>query len=93
MEKQQAPRKEWIKSLFEKFFVPFLFHKVTQVFVFGVSLCLFTIGFMSCFKITRGLNQNLSLSENSAVYDYFLTLQDYGEAGPPAYLVFNNIDY
>lgn len=35
----------------------------------------------------------MSLVEDSDLYDYFETLFDYGEAGPPAYLVFNNINY
>ena len=31
--------------------------------------------------------------EGSDTYDYFETLYTYGEAGPPAYLVFNNVNY
>jgi hypothetical protein len=40
-----------------------------------------------------GLNQNVSLVENSDTFNYFNTLFDYGAAGPPAYLVFNNVNY
>lgn len=40
-----------------------------------------------------GLNQNVSLVADSDTYDYFETLYKYGEAGPPAYLVFNNVNY
>jgi len=40
-----------------------------------------------------GLNQNVSLVENSDTYDYFETLYLYGEAGPPAYIVFKDVDY
>ena len=35
----------------------------------------------------------MSLVENSDTYDYFETLYLYGEAGPPAYLVFKDVDY
>ena len=35
----------------------------------------------------------MSLVENSDIYDYFETLYEYGDAGPPAYLVFKNVDY
>jgi len=57
-----------------------------------------TIGLIiiSCFstvKITRGLNQNVTLVSGSDIYDYFDTLQLYGDAGPPGYVVFNNVDY
>lgn len=31
--------------------------------------------------------------EGSDIFDYFETLYDYGEAGPPAYLVFKNVNY
>lgn len=48
---------------------------------------------MSCSQILLGLNQNVSLVENSDTYDYFETLYTYGDAGPPAYLVFKNVNY
>ena len=51
------------------------------------------IGGMSCDKLVLGLNQNVSLVENSDTYDYFETLYVYGEAGPPAYVVFKDVDY
>lgn len=40
-----------------------------------------------------GLNQNVSFVEDSDIYNFFEVLFDYGAAGPPGYLVFNNIDY
>lgn len=48
---------------------------------------------MSTQKLLRGLNQNVSLTSGSEIYDFFNTLQDYGNAGPPGYVVFNNINY
>ena len=41
----------------------------------------------------RGLNQNVSLVSGSDIFDYFNTLFDYGNAGPPAYVIFNNVNY
>jgi predicted RND superfamily exporter protein len=93
IEKQKQPRKEWIRSLFEKFFVPFLFYPLTQILVFAIALCLFIIAVCSCIKLKLGLNQNVSLVEGSDTFNYFNTLFDYGAAGPPGYLVFKNIDY
>ena len=61
--------------------------------VFATTACLVIIGFMSCAKLQLGLNQNVSLVENSDTYDYFETLYSYGDAGPPAYLVFKNVNY
>lgn len=58
-----------------------------------ITACLVVIGWMSCKQILLGLNQNVSLVEGSDIYDYFETLYVYGDAGPPAYLVFKNINY
>jgi len=59
----------------------------------GIGVSLIIIGGMSCDKILLGLNQNVSLVENSDTYDYFETLFLYGEAGAPAYIVFKDVDY
>jgi Niemann-Pick C1 protein len=56
VEKTRKPRKEWIRTLFERFFVPFLFFPWTQVVVFGIAACLIAIGGCSIFKIELGLN-------------------------------------
>lgn len=61
--------------------------------VLGVSVLLFVLGIVSCAKMELGLNSNVSLVEGSDVFKYFDTLFDIGEAGPPAYLVFNNVNY
>ena len=93
VEKTKKPRKEWIRTLFERFFVPFLFYPWTQVIVFGISVCLIAIGACSCVKIQLGLNQNVSLVEGSDTFNFFEVQFDYGAAGPPGYLVFKNVNY
>jgi len=82
-----------VKTLFEKFYVPFLFYPVTMLIVLGIAACLTIIGVMSFSKIKLGLTQNVSLVENFDTFKFFNTFNEYGEAGPPAYLVFKNIDY
>lgn len=93
IEKVKLPRKEWIRTLFEKFYVPMIFHKLTQVVIFAIAACLFVISVMACIKLKLGLNQNVGFVNGSDLYYYFETLFDYGGAGPPGYLVFNNVDY
>ena len=93
VEKRIVPRKEWIKTLFEEQFVPLVFNKVSQVVIFAIAACLIVISFMSCSKIHLGLNQNIGFVDGSDLYNYFEVLFDYGGAGPPGYLVFNNVDY
>ena len=86
-------REEIVRPIFQKHYVPMLFKKSTILVVFGITIWLATIGVFSCFKLLLGLNGNVSLVEYSDTYDYFETLYDYGEAGPPAYLVFKNVDH
>lgn len=93
IKKVKQPRKEWIRTLFEKFYVPFLFHPLTQIIVFLMAASLVIIGVFSCFKLKPGLNSNVSLVEGSDTNSYFNTYFDYAAAGPPGYLVFKNINY
>lgn len=91
---EMPPRRdEVIRPMFQKHYVPMLFTKSVMGAVCGITVLLVTIGVFSCFKLLLGLNQNVSLVENSDTFDYFETLYDYGQAGPPAYLVFKNVDY
>ena len=89
----EEPREEWIRPNYNKHVVPVLFHWLTKISVIVISVCLIIIGAMSCSKLVLGLNQNVSLVAGSDTYDYFETLYTYGEAGPPAYLVFKNVNY
>lgn len=73
--------------------MPVLFHWLSKTAIMGITVCLVIIGGMSCNKLILGLNQNVSLVENSDTYDYFETLYLYGEAGAPAYIVFKDVDY
>ena len=92
-EKKHKRRRECFRHLFNEYYVPTLFTWISKVIVLSMTVCLIIIGFMSCSKLKLGLNQNVSLVENSDIYDYFETLYDYGDAGPPAYLVFKDVDY
>ena len=56
-------------------------------------MVLLIIGLMATFKLKLGLNQNFYLVKESDAYDFFQTQYQYDEAGPPAYIVFKNVDY
>ena len=86
-------REEFFRPLYQKHCVPLIFTTLSKIAIVGISVCLVIIGGMSCDKLILGLNQNVSLVENSDTYDYFETLFLYGEAGPPAYVVFKDVDY
>lgn len=86
-------RDDIVRKLFNKYYVPFVFKKTTQVLVILITTCLVIIGSFSMVKMLRGLNQNVSLVNGSDLYDYFETLYTYGNAGPPGYVIFNNVNY
>jgi hypothetical protein len=79
--------------MFETYYVPLVFNKVSQAVIFGIAVCLCVISTMACFKLKLGLNQNVGFVNGSDLYNYFEVLFDYGSAGPPGYLVFKNVDY
>lgn len=45
------PRTEMVRAFFAKYFVPFLFNKITKILVFVLTLLLFVQGVCSCIKI------------------------------------------
>lgn len=75
------------------YFVPWIFRKPTKILVLIISAALFIIGCFSITQLLRGLNANVSLMSGSALFDYFDVLFDYGNAGPPAYVIFNHVNY
>jgi predicted RND superfamily exporter protein len=91
--KVEPQRKEWVRTAFQEYYVPMVFNKYTQGVIFLIAGCLTAISIMSCFKLKLGLNQNVGFVNGSDLYNYFEVLFDYGSAGPPGYLVFNNVDY
>ena len=91
--KRKPVRQDFIRTLFNNYYVPWVFQKPAKIMAIVTTLGLIVIGCFSAVKITRGLNQNVSLVSHSDIYDYFDTLQAYGDAGPPGYVVFNNVDY
>lgn len=86
-------RRDIVRTFFNEKFVPFVFRRTTKILTLSITFLLIVIGVLSSFKMLRGLNQNVSLVSGSDIYDYFETLYTYGAAGPPAYVVFNNVNY
>lgn len=92
-EKRVPVRKDFIRNLFDNYYVPFVFKKPIKILTLIITAALIVIGCFSAAKLSRGLNQNVTLVSGSDIYDYFDTLEKYGDAGPPGYVVFNNVDY
>ena len=82
-----------MRKYFNAYFVPFVFRKTTKILTLTLTSLMIVIGSFSCVKLLRGLNQNVSLVAHSDIFDYFEALYEYGFAGPPGYVIFNNVDY
>lgn len=91
--KVTKPREDFVRKHFNEYFVPFVFKKSTKIMTVMITVLLIILGLCSCFKLLRGLNQNISLVSGSDIFDYFETLYSFGFAGPPGYVVFNHVNY
>ena len=87
------PRPDIVRKYFNQYLVPFVFKKWTKILTISITVMLIIVGCFSCVKILRGLNQNVSLVSGSDIYNYFDVLFDKGNAGPPAYVIFNQVNY
>jgi hypothetical protein len=87
------PREDIVRKLFNRHFVPFVFKKATKLMTLTITVLLCIVGGFSCVKLLRGLNQNVSLVSDSDIFNYFNVLYDYGNAGPPGYVIFNHVNY
>ena len=86
-------RKEWVKTCFKKYYIPCVSHKASKIIIVIAAVGLFTLGVLGCLFIGLGMNQLVDLIQGSDTYNYFEGLDKYGEAGPPAYVVFKNLNY
>ena len=64
--------------------------KIIVLILYCVLIVLSVIG---CLNFPLGLDQNTTVTQYSDLYNYFHTQADFVDVGPPAYLVFYNIDY
>lgn len=86
-------RGNFVRRFMSRYYVPYLLGpwvRLAVVFVWGVLLG----GFPSSLTGLRlGLEQQLVLPTNSYLSPYFHDLAHLGDAGPPAYLVLQNVNY
>ena len=64
-----------------------------QIVVYVIGALLLVLSVMGLVRIDLGLNQNVSLIKGSDTFTFFDVFDEYGEVGPPAYLVFRNVNY
>ncbi len=93
MPEYKPPRKELVKRLFENYVTPFVLKKSVHIAVICLTAIFIGLGIASTMKLTLGIDQKASVSTGSDIYNYFLAQEKLVDVGPPAYLVFRDINY
>ena len=86
-------KKKFCSEFLSNQYVDFLLTKPVKFIVMIIYIGLIIISFIGTIKFTPGLDPRVTVTQDSDAYRYFTTQPDYVDQGPPAYLVFYNIDY
>ena len=92
-ERYYQPRKEIIKSFFKTHFTPLILKTKFQIFAAIVAVFFISFGIAASLNLSLGIDQKATVTTNSNIYNYFYSQEKLVDAGPPAYLVFRDIDY
>jgi Niemann-Pick C1 protein len=61
--------------------------------VLAISVALLALAVVGVGRIPVGLSEQVSMTVDSDLYNYFTYEKKYIEIGPPAYIVLNNFEY
>jgi hypothetical protein len=86
-------RGNFVRRFMSHFYIPFLLQPAVRVAVLVLWVVLVVVGVVSLGNLQLGLEQQLILPTGSYLAPYFKDLAHLGDAGPPAYLVLQNINY
>lgn len=85
------------RKFFHKFlsgpYYNFLMKTPVKITILVVYIVLIILSFVATMQFPLGLDQNTTVSQGSSLYRYFHTQAELVDVGPPAYIVFYNIDY
>ncbi|XP_069475062.1 NPC1-like intracellular cholesterol transporter 1 [Ambystoma mexicanum] len=85
--KSSKRRKDFLYSFMKNIYAPVLLHSFTRVLVMLVFIFMFCAGIFFTMKVRVGLDQELSVPQDSYMLDYFSYLNKYFEVGVPTYFV------
>ena len=83
----------FVRSCMARAYAPLLMHPISRTFVFLLWVSLLSISCNGVQDLRLGLEQQLVLPTGSYLSTYFSDQARLGEAGPPIYLVLQNINY
>lgn len=81
------------KRFLDTVYSPFLFSKPVRMIVIALWIVALAVSIFGLTRLELGLEQQLVLPTGSYLAPYFQNLAKYGNAGPPAYIVLQNVDY
>ena len=88
-----APDSSWLERFLGNQYFEFITStpiKIASIIIYiGLLIC----SILGLIFIPLGLDQMVSVIQGNNLYNYFDNQYKYGEVGPPAYLVLNNINY
>jgi len=86
-------KKRFFNEFLSNQYTDFILKKPIKISVLVFYYILFILSIIGCLNFPLGLDQNTTVTQNSDLYNYFHTQAEFVDVGPPAYLVFYNIDY
>ncbi|KAI9911921.1 hypothetical protein PsorP6_009615 [Peronosclerospora sorghi] len=78
-----------VQSFVEKIYIPFLLRRSTKILVLVTAFSVLLLSALGSSKLSLGLDQALAVPTDFYLHEYFKKQTALGEAGPPAYLVFD----
>ncbi|XP_048368083.1 NPC1-like intracellular cholesterol transporter 1 [Sphaerodactylus townsendi] len=88
LEKGQVKKhKSFLRSFTRRVYVPVLFNCLVRILVIVLFIFMFCAGIVLMLNVQVGLDQELSVPEDSYMLKYFKYLNQYFMVGPPTYFV------
>eukprot|EP01138_Halocafeteria_seosinensis_P004784 gb/GECG01004892.1/.p1 GENE.gb/GECG01004892.1/~~gb/GECG01004892.1/.p1 ORF type:complete len:1113 (+),score=109.87 gb/GECG01004892.1/:1-3339(+) len=91
--KQALEGGSYVRRAISKFYAPVLFHPVVKISVLVIGSALLAGSMYAITKLGLGLPQQLVVPKGSYLQKYYDEEAAFEDAGPPFYMVFQNVNY
>lgn len=91
--KKRVRTKDCITAGFTKYYSKCMLSKAAIITILIVALVLVGLSVPAYMNLELGLENELSTTKDSDLYNYFTDMSKYLGAGPPSYVILNNFQY
>jgi len=91
--KRRIRTADCITASFTKYYSKVMLSKAAIVTILVVALVLVGLSVPAYMNLELGLENELSTTKGSDLYNYFIDMSKYLGAGPPSYVILNNFQY